>query len=89
MQTVTDSYAHVLLFGCPQCGTPLAAACASKQKNLEVADAHWFSPRCHCGWTGEVIGVQAVKHWVEPWKTPVNVGSDVASSCNGEPLVNS
>ena len=88
MQTVKDSYAHVLLFACPQCGTPLASACASTRKNLEVADAHWFNPRCQCGWTEKVIGVQAMKHWVEPWKTPVDVGPDVASLCDGEPLVN-
>jgi hypothetical protein len=86
MQTVTDSYAHVLLFACPQCGNPLAAACASTEKNLEVADGHWFNPHCHCGWTGSVIGVQALKHWVEPWKIPVNVGPDVPGSCNGVPL---
>jgi hypothetical protein len=88
MRTVTDSYAHVLLFACPQCGAPLASACASTEKNLEVADAHRFNPRCHCGWTAEMIGVQAVKHWVETWRLPVNVGSDVASSCDGERLLN-
>ena len=88
MQIVTESYAHVLLFACPKCATPLASACASTHKNLEVADAHWFNPRCHCGWAGEVIGVQAVRHWVESWKTPVRVGPDVASSCDGKPLVN-
>lgn len=86
MQTVTDSFSHVLLFACPKCGSPLASACASTKKNLEGADAHWFNPHCHCGWTGPVIGVQAVKHWVEPWKTPVNIGPDAPGSCDGEPL---
>jgi hypothetical protein len=64
---VTDQFAHVLLFSCPQCGRPLASACANQALNLEGADAHWFTPRCHCGWSGEVIGVTAVRHWVEPW----------------------
>ena len=73
MQTVTDSFSHVLLFACPQCGSPLASACVSTQKNLEVADAQWFNPRCDCGWTGSVVCVQAPKHWVESWKIPVNV----------------
>lgn len=85
MQSLSESFSHVLLFACPQCGSPLASACASKDKNLEVADAHWFTPHCHCGWGGPVIGVQAVKHWVEPWNIPVKVGPDAAGSCDGEP----
>jgi hypothetical protein len=86
MRTVIESFSHVLLFACPQCGSPLASACASTEKNLEVADAHWFNPHCHCGWTGPVIGVQALKHWVEPWKIPVNVEPDAPGSCDAEPL---
>jgi hypothetical protein len=88
MQNVTDSYAHVLLFACPQCGTPLASACASAKKNLEVADAHWFKPHCPCGWTGPMIGVLAVKHWIEDWIIPVNSAPGASSSCDGEPLRN-
>jgi predicted RNA-binding Zn-ribbon protein involved in translation (DUF1610 family) len=86
MQTAPDAFAHVLLFACPQCGSPLASACASTRKNLEVADAHWFNPHCHCGWTGPVIGVHALRHWVETWRIPVHTGPDVAGSCDGEPL---
>jgi hypothetical protein len=80
---LADQYAHVLLFGCPQCGSPLASACASTKRNLEQAEAHWFSPHCHCGWTGDVMGVTAIKHWVEPWE---EVPRSEASSCDGEPL---
>jgi hypothetical protein len=82
METVTDSYAHVLLFACPKCGNPLASACASTWKNLEIADAHYFNPHCPCGWTGPVIGVEAVKHWVEVWKIPINSMPHVAGSCD-------
>jgi hypothetical protein len=82
MDTVTDSYAHVLLFACPKCWIPLASACASTGKNLEVADAHYFNPHCPCGWTGPLIGVEAVKHWGETWKIPVNLGPDAAGSCD-------
>jgi len=32
-------------------------------------------------WTGSVIGVEAVKHRVESWKIPVNLGPDAAGSC--------
>jgi predicted RNA-binding Zn-ribbon protein involved in translation (DUF1610 family) len=63
----TDQFAHVLLFSCPQCGRPLASVCANRALNLKEADAHWFTPHCQCGWSGEVIGVTAVRHWVEPW----------------------
>lgn len=51
---ITDQFAHVLLFSCPQCGAPLASACASRKRNLEQAEAHWFKPHCHCGWTDEL-----------------------------------
>jgi hypothetical protein len=80
METVTDSYAHVLLFACPQCGIPLASACASTEKNLEMADAHYFNPHCPCGWTVSVSGFHALKHWVERWKIPVNIRRDAAGS---------
>jgi hypothetical protein len=85
METVTSSFAHVLLFACPRCGIPLASACASTDKNLEAADAHWFNPHCPCGWTGSVIGVEATKHWVEAWNIPVKLGPEAAGSCNSEP----
>jgi hypothetical protein len=63
-----EHFAHVLLFACPQCDRPLASACASTKGNLEEADAHFFNPHCHCGWTGPVAGMEAVKHFVEPWR---------------------
>jgi hypothetical protein len=85
MGTVTSSFAHVLLFACPKCGIPLASACASPEKNLELADAHYFNPRCPCGWTGSVNGLEARKHWVEPWKIPVNLGPDAEGSCDRDP----
>ena len=84
MQTATSSFAHVLLFACPKCGIPLASACASTENNLEEADAHYFNPHCPCGWTGKVAGVEALQHWVEQWKIPVNLGLDAAGSCTGD-----
>jgi hypothetical protein len=86
MQTAAEQFAHVLLFSCPECRRPLASACASTEKNLENADAHWFNPHCHCGWIGDVVGVTALKHWVEPWKSKAPIGPGVPGSCNGEPL---
>jgi hypothetical protein len=57
---ISEQFAHVLLFSCPNCDSPLASACASTRKNLEPAEAHWFNPHCHCGWTGDVMGVNAL-----------------------------
>jgi hypothetical protein len=79
-------YAHVLLFECPVCGRPLSSACASNTENLEPADGKWFTPHCHCGWTGDVIGVSAREHWVAKWNKDVPISSDDPSSCDDEVL---
>jgi hypothetical protein len=76
-------FAHVFLFRCLACGRPLASACASTQSNLEMADAHLFNPHCHCGWTGTLIGMTGVKHYVEPWESPNLVASE-RDSCDGK-----
>jgi hypothetical protein len=82
----SQKYAHVLLFACPLCERPLSSACASTRKNLETAESEWFTPHCHCGWTGNVVGVTAIKHWVEPWpgNPPMEAGN--AGSCDEDPL---
>jgi hypothetical protein len=82
MESPSEQFAHVMLFECPECRRPLASACASTKRSLEDADAHWFSPHCPCGWTGEVIGLTAVRHWVEPWGPPVPIGLGVPGSCD-------
>jgi len=64
----TVQYAHVMLFACPHCARPLVATCVSSNKNLELAEASWFSPTCHCGWSGDLAGITANRHWVEPWR---------------------
>src|SRR5262245_49535338 len=61
-------FAHVMLFDCPVCRHPLSSTCLGEERTLEVADGHWFKPRCHCGWTGDVVGLNARKHWVESWE---------------------
>lgn len=72
----TEQYAHILLFACPHCGLPLTAACLSGKKNLEIAEANWFKPTCHCSWSAEMSGVTALRHWVETWlyKAPLTPG---------------
>jgi hypothetical protein len=27
-----------------------------------------FKPACKCGWSGDVNGLMAIQHWVEPWE---------------------
>ena len=60
-----EQYAHFFLFVCSECRDYLGAVCASSQRNLEIADAHVFSLRCSCGWTGQLAGFVALRHWVE------------------------
>jgi hypothetical protein len=78
-----QEFAHVFLFRCQACGRPLASACASTQSNLEMADAHLFNPHCFCGWTGDMLGMISVKHWVEPWESPTTVAKE-SDSCDGK-----
>jgi hypothetical protein len=77
-----EQYAHVLLFACPQCDRPLAATCVSAKKNLEIAEAKWFTNHCHCGWAGDIAGVTAIRHWVLPWRGKAIVAGDPAD-CSG------
>jgi len=75
-------FAHVLLFACPQCERPLATACASPGKNLESADAKFYNPHCHCGCTGPVAGIEAMRHWVQQWG-PILATAGVAKADDG------
>jgi len=63
----TAHFAHVLLFACQQCDRPIASVRLSTEKVLEPINAVEFMLRCQCGWTGQIVGAHAVKHWVEPW----------------------
>ena len=76
IQTAIEVFSHVLLFSCPKCGNPLASAWLSTEKNLEGADAQRFDRKCDCGWSGRLVGAQALRHWIEPWKNPVEAEPD-------------
>lgn len=75
MKSSAEQFAHVLLFACPACGRPLSSACLNTKKSLAEADAHWFNPHCHCGWTGDVVGITALQHWVQRWEIPAPSGT--------------
>jgi hypothetical protein len=78
-----EQYVHVLLFACSHCERPLVATCVSSSKSLELAEAKWFNPTCHCGWKEDLSGVTAMKHWVEVWHgKPIDPGD--AASCDQE-----
>jgi DNA-directed RNA polymerase subunit N (RpoN/RPB10) len=63
-----SKFAHLLLFRCPECGEPIATACASYFANLEEVDARQFSAHCSdCDKAFDMLGIQAVRHWVDPW----------------------
>jgi hypothetical protein len=39
LPNISEHFAHVLLFACPECARPLVSACASSKRNLEVGTA--------------------------------------------------
>jgi hypothetical protein len=61
-------YAHILLFLCQGCNKPLPIPVMSGARNLEKIDADTFDVQCECGWTKEILGVEAVRHWVIEWE---------------------
>lgn len=63
-----ESFVHILLFRCPQCSNPVAAAISTEERNLEQTDGRAFAVRCSCGWNGHREGTDAKRHWVEPWE---------------------
>ncbi len=65
----TAQFAHVFLFRCPACHGAIPALCFNSESSLEMADAYLFRPMCDCGWTGELVGFVAVRHWVQPWES--------------------
>jgi len=62
------AWVHVFLFKCPKCSRPQAAASTSHRSSLEEEDAQLFDRSCECGWSGALLGLVAVKHWVVPWE---------------------
>ena len=61
-------YVHVLVFRCKHCHRPLLVPVMSEANNLEKVDGDTFEVGCQCGWWKELLGVEAARHWVAPWK---------------------
>jgi hypothetical protein len=67
MNRDTEPFVHVFLFRCPDRGCPISLALATGERNMEETDSRSFVLHCNCGWSGNLIGLEAKKHWVEPW----------------------
>jgi hypothetical protein len=67
MQSESRDFVHVLLFQCMNCGLPVANALKTDSRDLENVDLKFHDIVCGCGWTGQASGLEAKRHWVEPW----------------------
>ncbi len=71
MQSERRDFVHVLLFECTSCRLPVVSALTSSSKNIEKIDLALHNAMCICGWSGALSGLEAKRHWVEPWdETP-------------------
>lgn len=73
MMRGNEPFVHVLLFRCPRCSGPISAAVSTCERNLEQTDGRSFSTQCGCGWSGNRDGVDAKRHWVEPWDQEITL----------------
>jgi hypothetical protein len=71
MPNMPESFVHVLLFECSQCGGPLPSAVVNGHRNVEEVDGGSVELKCSCGWSGRALGVEARRHWVHGWPSDV------------------
>jgi len=65
---MTKQYAHVLLFACPDCDSPIAISLVTNERNLESTDGQSMRVFCtHCYNSSYVTAVMAKKHYVDDW----------------------
>jgi hypothetical protein len=63
-----SQFAHILVFGCPNCKFPIVVGCLSDKRNLEDIDAQFFALTCaDCKHSFNLVAVEAVRHYVEEW----------------------
>jgi hypothetical protein len=70
----SEHFVHVLLFECPTCHRPLAAAHSSPAQNFEDVDVADVDLMCKCGWNGLSSATHAKRHWVAPWVSGASDG---------------
>jgi len=66
-----EMFLHMLLYECPQCGSPMWATISSRESNLEEIDARELEVKCKCRRTGRVLGVSAKRHLVDRQNRPL------------------
>ena len=62
---LSASFAHLLLFECPECSAPILKVTRHSERTLELVDAASITVQCCCGWAGDLLGIQAKLHWVD------------------------
>jgi hypothetical protein len=66
-------YLHSLLFRCEQCKEPIPISAMSAERNLEKIDGDSFDVQCKCGRSKQLLGLEAVRHYVIPWEDAQNL----------------
>ena len=76
-------YVHTFLFRCQRCGDPIVVSLTRSERNLEKTDANPLALHCACGSVSNLLGIEAVRHWVtswdrhaEPCNTPAELPTD-------------
>lgn len=64
-----ESYVHVLLFRCQECGSPIVATVMSDRQNPEEVDAAKLELRCDSGHDQHVPAATATRHWAARWSS--------------------
>jgi hypothetical protein len=67
MEKAAEPFVHVLLFECAKCSSPIPSAIRSDERSVEQIDARSMSVTCHCGWSAQLLGTEAKRHWVDHW----------------------
>ena len=64
MEGRSSPYIHSLLFQCPHCEEPLLLCVLSDERNFESIDGSSFDMQCRCGWRKKLLGLEAMRHFI-------------------------
>ncbi len=68
MNAARQQFAHVVLFHCPRCRGPIAAAFSNSDESHENLVEGEFGAVCRCGWIGNGLDLTAVNQSTQPWE---------------------
>jgi hypothetical protein len=77
MQEPAEQFAHVMLFECPNCTLAISLTQTRDMRSFEDIDGHSYTIECSCGWSGNLLGAFARRHWVERWEPRRGIFSEV------------